>query len=83
MCHENHLLFIYWYIFLEIEEGGQGYSVTDTKEHEAGYDSFITGLSFLAMWKYLGKQLLMFLKLKPNVCFEILSSCFVCFILLC
>lgn len=47
--------FIYSYIFLEIEEGGQGYSIIDAKEHEAGYDSFITGLSFLAMWKYLGK----------------------------
>lgn len=39
-----------------IEEGGQGYNIKDSKEHEAGYDSFITGLSFLSMWKYLGSQ---------------------------
>ncbi|KAJ8986166.1 hypothetical protein NQ317_005640 [Molorchus minor] len=38
----------------EIEEGFKGYSINDQKEHEAGYDAFITGLSFLAMWKYLG-----------------------------
>ncbi|XP_019761107.1 poly(A)-specific ribonuclease PARN isoform X1 [Dendroctonus ponderosae] len=40
----------------EIEQGGQGYDINDSKEHEAGYDSFITGLSFLAMWKHLGDQ---------------------------
>nr|XP_023028571.1 poly(A)-specific ribonuclease PARN-like [Leptinotarsa decemlineata] len=37
-----------------IEDGGQGYKVSDKKEHEAGYDAFITGVSFLSMWKYLG-----------------------------
>ncbi|KAJ8923107.1 hypothetical protein NQ315_001660 [Exocentrus adspersus] len=37
-----------------IEEEEVGYSLKDEKEHEAGYDAYITGLSFLAMWKYLG-----------------------------
>lgn len=45
---------------LEIEEGGQGYDIKDSKEHEAGYDSFITGLSFLAMWKHLGMSIYCF-----------------------
>ncbi|XP_066249816.1 poly(A)-specific ribonuclease PARN-like [Euwallacea similis] len=40
----------------EQEEGGQGYVLNDNKEHEAGYDSFITGLCFLSMWKYIGSQ---------------------------
>ncbi|KAL1497733.1 hypothetical protein ABEB36_008640 [Hypothenemus hampei] len=40
----------------ELEDGAQGYSLKDSKQHEAGYDSFITGLSFLAMWKFLGSK---------------------------
>jgi poly(A)-specific ribonuclease len=39
-----------------VENGGQGYAVEDLKEHEAGYDAYITGLCFLSMWNYLGKQ---------------------------
>lgn len=37
-----------------IEEPGRGYDVNDNKEHEAGYDAYITGLCFLGMWKHLG-----------------------------
>ncbi|XP_017768590.1 PREDICTED: poly(A)-specific ribonuclease PARN-like [Nicrophorus vespilloides] len=36
-------------------EAENGYSLDSSKEHEAGYDAYITGLSFIAMWKYLGK----------------------------
>ncbi|CAH0564741.1 unnamed protein product [Brassicogethes aeneus] len=39
----------------EIEEGAESYQINDYKEHEAGYDAFITALSFASMWKYLGK----------------------------
>ncbi|XP_063915783.1 poly(A)-specific ribonuclease PARN-like isoform X2 [Zophobas morio] len=39
---------------VEIEDAGQGYRVEDLKEHEAGYDAYITGLCFLSMWNYLG-----------------------------
>ncbi|KAJ8936371.1 hypothetical protein NQ314_012390 [Rhamnusium bicolor] len=46
---------------IKIEDGGQGYSISDDKEHEAGYDAYITGLSFLSMWKFLGKIFLMVL----------------------
>ncbi|XP_060523091.1 poly(A)-specific ribonuclease PARN-like [Cylas formicarius] len=38
----------------EVESGKVGYSTDNPKEHEAGYDSFITGLCFLAMWQHLG-----------------------------
>ncbi|XP_056647832.1 poly(A)-specific ribonuclease PARN-like [Diorhabda sublineata] len=37
-----------------VEEPGRGYDVNDNKEHEAGYDAYITGLCFLGMWKHLG-----------------------------
>ncbi|RZB38999.1 poly(A)-specific ribonuclease PARN [Asbolus verrucosus] len=40
---------------IAIEDEGQGYSVEDKKEHEAGYDAYITGVCFLSMWSYLGK----------------------------
>ncbi|KAG5879707.1 hypothetical protein JTB14_008533 [Gonioctena quinquepunctata] len=39
---------------IKIEEGCQGYEVSDEKEHEAGYDAYITGVSFLSLWKFLG-----------------------------
>nr|CAH7723026.1 unnamed protein product [Callosobruchus chinensis] len=39
---------------LETEDGVQGYSVSDMKEHQAGFDAYLTGVCFLAMWKYLG-----------------------------
>lgn len=42
-------------MFVAIEENGQGYRLDDDKEHEAGYDAFITGVCLLSMWKYLGK----------------------------
>ncbi|KAJ8957351.1 hypothetical protein NQ318_004830 [Aromia moschata] len=38
---------------IEAENGCQSYSVNDEKEHEAGFDAFVTGLSFISMWKYL------------------------------
>ncbi|KAK9883461.1 hypothetical protein WA026_001640 [Henosepilachna vigintioctopunctata] len=40
----------------EIEKGCCGYSLEDKKEHEAAFDAFMTGISFLAMWNYLGKD---------------------------
>ncbi|CAG9830689.1 unnamed protein product [Diabrotica balteata] len=36
------------------EKEGRAYEMNDSKEHEAGYDAFITGLSFIGMWKHLG-----------------------------
>lgn len=39
---------------LEIEQGCMGYTLNDGKAHEAGYDAFITGVCFLAMWNHLG-----------------------------
>ncbi|CAG9817861.1 unnamed protein product [Phaedon cochleariae] len=50
---------------IEIEEGHSGYKILDNKEHEAGYDAYITGVAFLAMWKYLGSEQ----KLKDNEIF--------------
>ncbi|KAK5641654.1 hypothetical protein RI129_010201 [Pyrocoelia pectoralis] len=38
---------------IEIEENAEGYNLEHSKQHEAGYDAYITGLSFLAMWNYL------------------------------
>lgn len=59
---------------LEIEKNREGYNLTDVKEHEAGYDAYITGMVFLAMWKYLGNQsedknksLFNFSELKPYI----------------
>lgn len=49
-----HFLFCYRRCFLEIEEGFSGYSLDNEKEHEAGYDAYITGLCLLGMWNYLG-----------------------------
>lgn len=42
------------FVYLEIEENAEGYTLNDAKEHEAGYDAFLTGVGFLTMWKYLG-----------------------------
>jgi len=39
---------------VEVEQGRQGYKLDSSKEHEAGYDAYITGLCFLSMWNYLG-----------------------------
>lgn len=39
--------------YVEIVENC-GYDLKESKEHEAGFDASITGLSFLSMWKYLG-----------------------------
>lgn len=41
--------------FAVTENNRQGYDLQSKKEHEAGYDAYITGLSFISMWKYLGK----------------------------
>lgn len=39
---------------IEVEENSLSYNINDAKEHEAGYDSFITGVALLGLWKYLG-----------------------------
>ncbi|XP_018572032.1 poly(A)-specific ribonuclease PARN isoform X2 [Anoplophora glabripennis] len=44
---------------VEFEQNQPGYNLNDGKEHEAGYDAYITGLSFLSMWKYLGTSVSM------------------------
>lgn len=62
------IIFICYFFVLEIENDAQGYHITDEKEHEAGYDAYITGLCFLAMWKYLGMLL-------DNKAFEYLWFC--------
>lgn len=43
------------YSLIEIEDGFCGYTLNDKKEHEAGYDAYITGLCLLGMWNYLGE----------------------------
>ncbi|KAF5296497.1 hypothetical protein FQR65_LT01486 [Abscondita terminalis] len=40
---------------IEIEDNKEGYCLRRNKSHEAGYDAFITGVCFLAMWNYLHK----------------------------
>ncbi|KAL0892772.1 hypothetical protein ABMA27_014478 [Loxostege sticticalis] len=35
---------------------GRGYSQTEDKHHEAGYDAYVTGLCFLAMYAHLSKM---------------------------
>jgi poly(A)-specific ribonuclease len=35
-------------------KGAVGYDVSDRKRHEAGFDAYVTGLSFLGMSQYLG-----------------------------
>lgn len=52
----------------EIEKGGQGYCAEDVKEHEAGYDAYITGLCFVSMWNYLGNSSVLIQK-KLVLCF--------------
>ncbi|KAF2898114.1 hypothetical protein ILUMI_08056 [Ignelater luminosus] len=39
---------------IDIEEESEGYKLDSNKEHEAGFDAYITAISFLAMWKHLG-----------------------------
>lgn len=39
-------------------EPGSGYNLKNNNLHEAAYDAYITGLSFLAMCKILGKVLM-------------------------
>lgn len=41
-------------IKIQVEDDGRGYRVSDSMEHVAAYDAFITGYSLIAMWKYLG-----------------------------
>ncbi|XP_065158175.1 poly(A)-specific ribonuclease PARN-like [Atheta coriaria] len=33
------------------------YSVLEPREHEAGYDAYITGLCFISLWDYIGKKI--------------------------
>ncbi|KAF7278366.1 hypothetical protein GWI33_008498 [Rhynchophorus ferrugineus] len=40
----------------EVEDGCLSYNINDDKQHEAGYDSFITGLILISLWKYLGSK---------------------------
>nr|CAI5860607.1 unnamed protein product [Callosobruchus analis] len=39
---------------IESEDGIQGYTAIDMKEHQAGFDAYLTGVCFLALWKHLG-----------------------------
>lgn len=41
-----------------MEDGFEGYTLDDEKEHEAGYDAYVTGLCLLGMWSYLGGRLI-------------------------
>ncbi|GJQ72312.1 hypothetical protein Trydic_g3401 [Trypoxylus dichotomus] len=40
---------------IEVEGNGFGYNLNQKKEHEAGYDAYITGVCLLTMWRYLGQ----------------------------
>ncbi|CAH0398043.1 unnamed protein product [Chilo suppressalis] len=37
-------------------ENGRGYNRTEEKHHEAGYDAYVTGLCFLAMYSHLSRM---------------------------
>ncbi|KRT82328.1 hypothetical protein AMK59_3833 [Oryctes borbonicus] len=41
---------------IEVEGSGSGYNLNQRKEHDAGYDAYITGVCFVTMWKYLGQD---------------------------
>lgn len=53
----------------EFENPYQTYSLDDPKEHEAGYDSFLTGYCLMAILKYLKVQLSD--DFQPNKCKEL------------
>jgi poly(A)-specific ribonuclease len=36
------------------EPGAKGYDISDEKQHEAGFDAFITGVCFIGMAQFLG-----------------------------
>jgi len=38
-----------------VQVPGRGYSTLEAKEHEAGYDAYVTGLCYLALCDYLKK----------------------------
>ncbi|XKL67209.1 hypothetical protein PGB90_010629 [Kerria lacca] len=40
----------------EAENAECGYSMTERKSHEAGFDAYTTGLAFIALTSYLGKK---------------------------
>lgn len=70
--------FFHW--FLEFVQNDLSYSLNDGKEHEAGYDAYITGLSFLSMWKYLGKAFIIILLLFHTLrCYD--RNNFLCLII--
>lgn len=46
-------------------ENSKGYSLSDENFHEAAYDAFLTGLSFLAMSKILGNILFKEVNMLP------------------
>lgn len=62
------ILFYCFVFFLVTEEGFEGYSLDNEKEHEAGYDAYITGLCLLGMWNYLGESLII-QDIDNNACF--------------
>ena len=49
-------IFQYLFSALECCEGFQSYDTATEMLHEAGYDAYITGLCFISMANYLGKQ---------------------------
>lgn len=57
LCHSLFLLLLLKCgFFLVVTEGFKGYNTGDEQLHEAGYDAYITGLCFLSMAKYLGRN---------------------------
>lgn len=38
-----------------VKKDNSSYTLEDSKQHEAGYDAFITGVCFIGLCQYLGK----------------------------
>ena len=45
-----------WNVISETAEGFPGYSTGCERLHEAGYVAYITGISFICMANFLGKE---------------------------
>lgn len=50
---ENDIYFFLFIFFIEPESSEYGYSMSNPKDHEAGYDSYQTGICFLALADYM------------------------------
>lgn len=58
LCYDFVLtLHCHLFVFLEPCDGFKGYNLQSDKCHEAGYDAFLTGFSYVGLVSKLGKYL--------------------------